>query len=444
MPKSKFKLKVIKVFKNESSTDEKKDFPFYGNMYLDLFENSKKVKEEFLFQDKSKQPILTLSHYEGIRKTISNPEKLHEAIPEENENEVNNKEDTIQKVVEVTPIVKEEIQEQKIDEIEKELAEKLQIETLDSKHKSSHVKTEIEQSLLHEDDTTIHEDDDNETKNDKFVFHEIVKEKSKEDFQDDNIGEKSEELNVEEHLKELLNKEDEKSKDNNIDDSENIQLEKSNVLSNEKEPRNENKIVISETERLNKLKKLKKPKVLSPDEILEKKRELLFKFKILKKSYPGSTIPQFTLEHDLKEIEQCYQDTIRMLSVDSSVEQYKSYLIGGFMITEFICGKFLNFDMEGFAQQQILQINKYNKLLIELGEKSYVPSGKQWPVEVRILFMILMNAATFIISKLIMKNTGTNLLNMINAMNLGSTSTTSNNMESEEQMKGPDINLDDL
>ena len=90
------------------------------------------------------------------------------------------------------------------------------------------------------------------------------------------------------------------------------------------------------------------------------------------------------------------------------------------MLVEFVLGNFLKFDMQGFTQQQIVSINTYERLLIELGEKSYVPEGSKWPVELRLVFMIIMNAAFFIISKMIMKKTGSNLMNMINSMNVSS------------------------
>jgi hypothetical protein len=108
---------------------------------------------------------------------------------------------------------------------------------------------------------------------------------------------------------------------------------------------------------------------------------------------------------------------------------------------EFIFGNFLGFDMQGFTQQQILSMNSYEKLLIELGEKSYVPTGSKWPVELRLLFMIIMNAAFFVISKMIMKKTGANILGMVNSMN-ASPAQTSNPVQRKRKMKGPNIDLD--
>ena len=134
-----------------------------------------------------------------------------------------------------------------------------------------------------------------------------------------------------------------------------------------------------------------------------------------------------------------YEHTVRKLTLDSNVEQYKTYLIGGFMVVEYILGRWMKFDMEGFTNQQILNMNSYERLLIELGEKTYVPGDSSWPVEVRLLFLIIINAAFFIISRMIMKKTGSSLLNMVNSMN-----TAGRSNRPKRKMKGPQINLDDL
>ena len=100
--------------------------------------------------------------------------------------------------------------------------------------------------------------------------------------------------------------------------------------------------------------------------------------------------------------------------------------------------------MQGFTQQQIISMHSYEKLLIELGEKSYVPQGSKWPIELRLLFMIIMNAAFFVISKMMMKKTGANLMGMVNNMNSSSKSTMDNPTQPKRRMRGPNIDLQDI
>lgn len=169
------------------------------------------------------------------------------------------------------------------------------------------------------------------------------------------------------------------------------------------------------------------------------KREYLFKFEILKKKYKeASNIPEYTIHTDLSTLEKSYNATIRSLSLDSSVDYYKKLLIGAFMVIEYALGKWLRLDMEGYTKQQIVSMNSYEQLLIELGEKSYRPAGTGYPVEIRLLGMVIMNTAIFLFTKMVMRNTGSNLLGMLNNM----TNTASS--QPKRKMRGPDINLNDI
>lgn len=182
------------------------------------------------------------------------------------------------------------------------------------------------------------------------------------------------------------------------------------------------------------------------DEEEDKKRELLFKFDLMRKSYGESDIPEHTIHTDYQTMVRSYDMTLRRLSIDSNVQTYKQYLTGGFMIVEFVLGRFLNFDMEGFTKQQVLSMNSYERLLIEMGEKSYVPGDSKWPVELRLLFLIIMNAAFFLLGKMIMKKTGANLFGMLNSLggNTASNIPTPAPSRPNRRMKGPSINLDEI
>jgi len=152
------------------------------------------------------------------------------------------------------------------------------------------------------------------------------------------------------------------------------------------------------------------------DEETQKERNAVyFKYEVLRRMHPNASIPEFTLYSDPKLMSQKYEMLTKKLSLDSSVENWKRYMIVFVMGCEVVLGK-INFDMEGFAQQQIMSMNTYDQLLVEMAEKSYVPSGSKWSPEIRLFMMLTMNVVLFVVSKMIFKKTGTNLLGTINSM----------------------------
>jgi hypothetical protein len=138
------------------------------------------------------------------------------------------------------------------------------------------------------------------------------------------------------------------------------------------------------------------------DEI-EKRRDLMFRFDILRKSYKDASIPEISQFMDVEALDKIYQDTVRRVALDSKVESYRRFLNMGFMGMELLFSNILKIDMTGFAKQQMASMNSYEKILIELGEKSLLDKTKsQWPAEVRLLFTIVMNAVIFVMTKAVM------------------------------------------
>jgi hypothetical protein len=68
-----------------------------------------------------------------------------------------------------------------------------------------------------------------------------------------------------------------------------------------------------------------------------------------------------------------------------------------------------------------------------------MPEGEQWSVEIRLVFLVIINTAFFLVGKMIMNKTGSNIMNAINSMNRATPQE-----PPKKKMQGPNINLDDL
>jgi hypothetical protein len=151
------------------------------------------------------------------------------------------------------------------------------------------------------------------------------------------------------------------------------------------------------------------------DEDMEK-RMYLDKFAILKRKYKEFKVPEFSHYSDVNTMKKTYESAVKQLHLDSTVETYKKYLIGGFTLTQFLFNKFLKIDMTGFAEQQILSMNQYEQVLVEIGEKSYFKAPSKMSPEIKLLFLIGFNAVLFLVSKMILKASGDNILGSINKL----------------------------
>jgi hypothetical protein len=146
----------------------------------------------------------------------------------------------------------------------------------------------------------------------------------------------------------------------------------------------------------------------------DRKRQLLFKYRNLKKLYPANDFPDFNMLSDHDKIKNAYESRVKNLAMDSAVESYKSYLVMGFVGCELTLAR-IGFDMEGYTQYQMSCMNKYNTLLVELGEKSYVPATvSRWPVELRLVGLVLFQTTVFVVSKVVSAKMNFDILKIIN------------------------------
>ena len=196
---------------------------------------------------------------------------------------------------------------------------------------------------------------------------------------------------------------------------------------------------------------------LSPEEReVKEKEEYIWRYRILKKKYKnmeGIEIPDFNEHSDLELMKTQYNRTVREIYLDESVETYKSYLIMGSLALEMASTVFLGVDMTGFMNYQMQMMHKYERLLVELGEKSYDTWQMNLPVEIRLLGLILFNSVLFYIAKVMdNKNPGAmaDLFRSVTGMPPDKVEKTSSVEEVNEEikpkkkrMRGPRVSLDD-
>lgn len=418
MPQTK-KIKVIKIFlpENKKNPNRPKAFPRMPRLYLELLENKAKIKQDLINKEYSpKQPVINIqqppkkddvSTASDIETPVIENYKRHDKQERNNEESISEKSESEDESKNSEDSEDSEDSEESGDDLSNRLKELLEDDT-DTRKKKKH---------RHRDPSTS-EEESISAKHSHNPHHKYAKRTP-----------------------------------NPID-------ARSNHITpyNTNAPLNAPNIppTLAELEQKGHYQGRRELRDLAytvkeDQEALDKKREMLFKFELLKKSYPNTStnIPEFTINSGLEDMKKEYDSVVRRLSLDSTVESYKQYLIGGFAITEYVFGNFLGFDMQGFTQQQIVSMSSYERLLIELGEKSYVPTGSKWPVELRLLFMIIINAAIFIVGKIIMRKTGANLLGMMNNMSSSTSARPTHHTNQtvppkRHRMRGPNIDLDDI
>lgn len=190
---------------------------------------------------------------------------------------------------------------------------------------------------------------------------------------------------------------------------------------------------------------------LSPEEREVKEREeYIWRFRILKKQYKNKAIPDFNEHDDLIFMKTTYDRTVKELHLDSSVDTYRTYLVGGFMAIEFVGINFLGVDLSGFAAQQMTMMERYDRMLIELGEKSYNRWGLNIPIEIRLIGFIVLQAGLFYVGKIIADRKGGSAISDLYKMITGqaaskpATPETKTEEAPKKKMRGPSIKPDEI
>jgi hypothetical protein len=152
------------------------------------------------------------------------------------------------------------------------------------------------------------------------------------------------------------------------------------------------------------------------EELSGKAHDCFLKYQILQKSWPEYKFPNLDeklVYSNPQFIIDTYNKSVERIQIDMDVNQYKIALIIMFLVIEVVCVKFLGLDAGGYTLSQIKAMNRYEKLLIEIGEKRLLTGESSWPPEVRILFIGLLNCGLFILMKYLSSVLGPDLVGYI-------------------------------
>ncbi len=142
---------------------------------------------------------------------------------------------------------------------------------------------------------------------------------------------------------------------------------------------------------------------MTNDEKQFMRNQFTVKFEILRNSNPNLSISNPPDSYTLDQIHDLYEHYVKQIIVSMNTEQYKVYLVLFFLGTEVFVIKVLGLDFSGYTLSRMKCINKYEKLLTELGEQYYLQGGSNWPIEARLLIMILGDAIIFLLIKYLTK-----------------------------------------
>lgn len=199
------------------------------------------------------------------------------------------------------------------------------------------------------------------------------------------------------------------------------------------------------------------------EEVAEDERqEYIWRWRILKKKFPQYEFDEVGNYSDLTKLKTEYDKTLKIIELEENVSDYSRYLTASFFVIEFVGTTWLNIDMTGFAAAQMNAMTRYNRLLIELGERRYNSIFTNLPVEVRLLGLVIVQAGLFYLGKMLADKAGPSTASMImnflsgggevktSSLMQGINSNTemsapsSTNTAPQRRMRGPTIHAEDV
>lgn len=147
---------------------------------------------------------------------------------------------------------------------------------------------------------------------------------------------------------------------------------------------------------------------MNNDEQKKARKRYINRFNILKETWKDFDYSDISEDMTLDEMHDAYEAYVQSIHVTRNSDKYKVYMVILWLFIEGACCKF-GLPMSGYTKTQLKIMNKYEKLLIKLGEKNYqsyiYDDESPWPVEFDLVIISLINAIAFIILTWLCNNT---------------------------------------
>lgn len=188
------------------------------------------------------------------------------------------------------------------------------------------------------------------------------------------------------------------------------------------------------------------------ENVIEKERkEYIRKINKIQKTYSDVDVPPFgehSTHHELKEI---YEDLMFKINSKQNTIWYKGILTALFVLIEYIATQLVGLNFTDYSSTMISTMTVYDNLLEELGEKSYLGFSTSLPVELRLLFTIILYTVIFYVGKLICNRGGDAISGLFKSFvaSMGfkmptSTSTPFASAATPNKRKGPKTTAEDI
>jgi AAA ATPase containing von Willebrand factor type A (vWA) domain len=146
-------------------------------------------------------------------------------------------------------------------------------------------------------------------------------------------------------------------------------------------------------------------------QLIEERGDILWSLKKLKRYHDIKSFPHYDEFTPLNELKRILKEVKREAILDENVSQTRQYITMVWFAVEKVCTEYLSIDLSGFTAYETQHMNEYQKVLIEIGERSYLNWSEGFPPELKLLYLMLTHAALFHVKK-----TTTNLTDLVNIL----------------------------